>query len=135
MTKTKPLTHNQQVVFDVLSQADRPQTAYEILETDAARKQGLKAPLTIYRALDSLVARALVHRIESLNAFIACDHGPHPEPAAFLICSECKQATEISLEACKQTFRETAQQHGFQIGQVNVEMTGLCPACASSKAD
>lgn len=130
MTKMTRLTHNQQIVYDVLSQTDMPKTAYEILNSEPARRNGLKAPLTIYRALDSLVDKALIHRIESLNAFIACDHEPHPEPAAFLICRKCRKVSETTLEACTQIFQATARQHRFVIEQVNVEMTGMCAECA-----
>lgn len=131
MTKPASLTHNQQIVYDVLSSTDTPKTAYEILDTDIARENGLKAPLTIYRALDSLLDKALVHRIESLNAFIACDHGPHPEPAAFLICRICKKTSEITLENCKEVFVATARKNKFLVEHVNIEMTGMCAGCTS----
>lgn len=133
MTHSARLTHNQEIVFDVLNQHGVPMTAYEILDTDMARRNGLKAPLTIYRALSSLVEKALVHRIESLNAFIACDHGPHLEPAAFLICRNCKKTSEITMGACKADFQTAAGQNRFSIEQVNIEMTGLCAACSGQE--
>ncbi|PLX35296.1 MAG: transcriptional repressor [Hyphomicrobiales bacterium] len=129
MAKATGLTHNQQIVFDVLSHADRPQTAYEILGSELAHENGLKAPLTIYRALEALVDKALVHRIESLNAFIACDHEPHPEPAAFLICRNCRKTHETTMEACSGIFQATARQQLFTVEQVTIEMSGLCAEC------
>ena len=62
-----------------LANAYKPLTAYEILEK--LRPKGVSAPTTVYRALDKLVASAKVHRIESLNAFVACRGGGNGAPA------------------------------------------------------
>ena len=55
MAQSTKLTRNQQIVRDCLKAAGQPLSAYDILNLDAAREQGLKAPLTIYRALDKLL--------------------------------------------------------------------------------
>ena len=66
------LTKNQSLVFETLQRADQPISAYTIL--DRLRDHGFRAPLQVYRALDKLVEAGLVHRLESLNAFVACAH-------------------------------------------------------------
>ena len=66
------LTKNQSLVFDVLTRAEQPISAYTIL--DRLREHGFRAPLQVYRALDKLLEAGLVHRLESLNAFVACAH-------------------------------------------------------------
>ena len=66
------LTKNQSAVFSALRGAGKPLGAYEIL--DQVRDQGFRAPLQVYRALQKLMELRLVHRIESRNAFVACDH-------------------------------------------------------------
>ena len=53
------------------------------------------APITVYRALDFLLAHGLVHKIESRNAFIACSHPHDGEPAALLICENCGMVAEL----------------------------------------
>ncbi|GAF76572.1 unnamed protein product, partial [marine sediment metagenome] len=70
MATKQKLTRNQDVVIKALAAIGQPLSAYRILDLDCVRDAGLKAPLTIYRALDKLVALGLVHRIESLNAFV-----------------------------------------------------------------
>ena len=80
------LTKNQALVFGKLSDASGPLTAYALL--DNLRENGFRAPLQVYRALDKLVDYGLVHRLESLNAFVACRHkgcADH-KTAAFAIC-------------------------------------------------
>ena len=57
---------------------------------------GADAPPTVYRALDFLMANGFVHKLESVNAFVACHH---PSSAAhsvpFLICNSCHSAVEL----------------------------------------
>jgi Fur family zinc uptake transcriptional regulator len=128
------LTRNQQAVLTALKGADKPLTAYDVLGLPAIRKAGMKAPLTIYRALDKLMDRGLVHRIESLNAFIHCDHGPHEHATGFLICTDCGRTLEVHLEACETHLAGRARDQGFAVDDVRVEMTGRCPDCAARAA-
>jgi Fur family zinc uptake transcriptional regulator len=123
------LTKNQSIVIGALKQAGRPLSAYQILDIEAVRGAGLKAPLTIYRALDKLVEHGLVHRIESLNAFVVCEEEAHVEPAAFMICRECKQTIEFPATSIRRQMAKQAEAHGFRIEQINLEVTGLCAAC------
>tara|TARA_R110000772_G_scaffold264038_2_gene384293 strand:- start:4737 stop:5162 length:426 start_codon:yes stop_codon:yes gene_type:complete len=128
------LTRNQQAVLTALKGADKPLTAYDVLGLPAIRKAGMKAPLTIYRALDKLIDRGLVHRIESLNAFVHCDHGPHDHATGFLICTDCGRTLEVHLEACETHLAGRARDQGFAVDNVRVEMTGRCPDCAARVA-
>lgn len=126
------LTKNQAVVLDALKSGDTPMTAYEILGLEGVRKAGLKAPLTIYRALDKLIEAGLVHRIESINAFVACERCPHPGPAGFAICDKCRKTVELTLTDCETHLTENARRAGFKVDEMHVEMRGRCADCLSS---
>src|SRR3954470_20560978 len=96
MSASHDLTKNQGLVLGTLEKAEGPLSAYTIL--DALRSDGLRAPLQVYRALDKLLAFGLVHRLESLNAFVACAH-PHCHASsmmAFAICEKCGSVEEFS---------------------------------------
>lgn len=127
-----PLTKNQAAVYAVLEDASKPLGAYDILE--AVREVGLKGPPQVYRALDKLVSLGLVHRIESLNAFLACHHGPHEEPAAFIICRHCELTVELPVSRIETFLVSDALPEGFSVDEVKVEIKGRCrdctPACA-----
>ena len=89
------LTKNQQMVLTILNKADMPLSAYSIL--DGLREFGFKAPLQVYRALDRLIELGKVHRIESMNAFIACEHSlcQVSDMTAFTICEKCEKVSEV----------------------------------------
>ena len=89
-------------ILSALSEAHRPLSAYDLL--DRLRPTGVAAPLTVYRALDKLIASGRVHRIESLNAFVACrkaehhhaaDHNELRRAVAFTICDRCGTVEEF----------------------------------------
>ena len=130
MTAVKrKLTKNQDTVLTALREDGRPLSAYQLLDVPSVRDNGLKAPLTIYRALDKLIAYGMVHRIESLNAFVVCEHEPHHDPAAFMICRECRRTIEVGTDAIKRTVLKQAEANGFEIDRLNVEVTGRCENC------
>lgn len=128
----KTLTRNQRIVFNTLLDAGAPLTAYKILELPAIQKEGLKAPLTIYRALEGLLEKSLAHRIESLNAFVACSSAPHNDSAAFMICEKCGMTIELPINASETPLREQASKKGFHLHKISIEMLGVCECCRKS---
>jgi hypothetical protein len=74
--KSPELNKNEKKILSALGRSEKPLSAYDIL--DRARSDALKAPVQVYRALEKLSSRGLVHRIEALNAFVACSDCKHP---------------------------------------------------------
>ena len=126
------LTKNQTLVLNVLAASGTPLSAYAIL--DALRDEGLRAPLQVYRALDSLMAFGNVHRLESLNAFVACSHpkcGMHSN-VAFTICEKCSNVSEITDEKLTSQLTELANKRRFSLSKSTIELRGLCSECQPS---
>ena len=123
------LTANQQLVFRTLEKAQAPLSAYAILEQ--LQGDGLRAPLQVYRALDKLIDFGLVHRLESLNAFIACDHqGDHARhPVAFAICEACGLVEEFVDPSVEKGLSSWSKERAFRPKRVTVELRGLCESC------
>lgn len=118
-------------IYQLLLQADRPTKAYDLIAVYAGAGRPPPKPPTVYRALDFLVAHGLVHRIESLNAFVAC-HGDHRGAAAeFLICDCCGRVEELDL-AIGAAAIEAARARGFQPGRIVLEVHGACAECAGA---
>lgn len=124
------LKRNEQLVYDALCQSQTPLKAYELLEQ--LQDHGLKAPMTIYRALEALIAKECVVKIESLNAFIAVCADRTPLARAFLICRECMQAKEIALD--EHQVAALFSPIEVSAGDVRIEAFGEChQLCERSK--
>ncbi len=127
------LTKNQALVFDALTSAACPLSAYTIL--DELRDQGFRAPLQVYRALEKLLELGIVHRLETQNAFVACKHpggDTHEEThdaVAFMICETCGTVAEIADEALATQLQELAVTTNFALDQSVVELRGKCVGC------
>ena len=129
---TKPgqsLTKNQALVFQALTKSPVPMTAYGLL--DDLRPEGFRAPPQVYRALDKLVEHGLVHRLESMNAFVACAHEAcHPTGmVAFAICDECGQATEFNDEIVAKRLADWSAARQFTASRTTIEIRGECADC------
>lgn len=123
------LTRNQTLVFDVLSKAEGPLSAYTIL--DHLRDDGFRAPLQVYRALEKLLDYGMIHRLESLNAFVACAHPQchNHDLIAFAICDQCGQVTEFSDTAIENLVSAWGLQNGFAASKTTLELRGHCKNC------
>ena len=115
-------------VLEILLEQHKALGAYEILDHLRAKGLGSQPPVA-YRALEFLVSKGFAHRIERLNAFVACAHpGAHHAPA-FLICRSCDAVAEASADPAGGRLAQTAQEAGFVIERMVVEVEGLCPNC------
>lgn len=122
------LTPIRRRVLELVWSNHKPSKAYDLLSR-IRDEHHAAAPPTVYRALDFLLDAGLVHRIESLNAFVGCDgdHG-HAAPK-FLICQACAHAAELPGDAIDAAIGQAATAAGFKVDDSVVEVTGLCAGC------
>jgi Fur family transcriptional regulator, zinc uptake regulator len=123
------LTPLRRRVLHILAESHSPLGAYEIVER--LKKTRDPAPaMSVYRALDFLVAEGLAHRIESKNAFLACIHGhEEDEIVLFLLCERCHRAAEVTSSALGRDLAQAAGGVGFSARARVLEVTGLCNTC------
>jgi len=115
-------------VLEILLQHHRALGAYAILDRLRAEGFGSQPPVA-YRALDFLVAQGFAHRIERLNAFIACALPGEPHSPAFMICRACDTVAETQSVSGRGTLGAAARATGFRIERTVLEAEGLCPTC------
>lgn len=130
--QSEDLTRNQTLVMGALTRSEGPLSAYTIL--DRLRDDGFRAPLQVYRALDKLVEFGLVHRLESLNAFVACRHPgcEAHETIAFMICERCGQVSEITDTTLARRMKRLANDAGFALKKTTLELSGICGDCQAA---
>ena len=128
------LTDIRRQVLTALAADHAPAGAYEVI--DRLSRDGGKppAPITVYRALDFLLAHGLAHRIESRNAYVACSHdhdGADGAPVVFLICERCGAVGEAATPAFAEALDRIARAAGFRPRSPVIEVTGECVHCAA----
>lgn len=121
-------TSVRQKALEILLQEHRALGAYEVL--DRLRENGFGSqPPVAYRALDFLVENGFVHKIEKLNAFVACANPDSSHSPAFMICRECEAVAETHSAPARGVLGDAAKAAGFVIERTVVEAEGLCPTC------
>ncbi|EIC22204.1 transcriptional repressor [Thiorhodovibrio frisius] len=125
------LTARRRRVLEILCQSERPLSAYQILEE--LRDGAPLAPPTVYRALDFLLEQGLIHKLETLHAFVGCNHPDHPHASQFLICADCGGVTEIEDASLSDSVQVAASRSGFKPRRSVVEVLGLCAYCSETQ--
>ena len=119
-------------VLELVWDSHAPIGAYAIMELLRAADDRAAAPPTVYRALEFLLDQGLVHKIESLNAFVGCDRPEERHVSQFLICSSCKAAVELTDPAILKAVEGSAQKSGFSFKRLTIEAQGLCATCSEA---
>lgn len=122
------LTKLRRRVFELVWSSHAPVGAYDLLRQLGREREGA-APPTVYRALDFLRAHGLIHRIESLNAFVGCCRPDRAHAGQFLICRACGTAAEIDDPRVNAAIKRRADEMGFAVHHKTIEVEGLCPPC------
>ncbi len=119
-------------VLGLVLAAEGPVGAYNLLDRLRRSRAGA-APPTVYRALSFLVAKGLIHRVERLNAFVACT-APHRHdtPAHLLICRACGRVTEVGDSLLSGQLTSSAEAAGFTTLAATIELEGICVRCTVS---
>ena len=122
------MTRIRRKVLQLLLESNEPAKAYDLLNN--LDGEGAAKPPTIYRALDFLQEAGLAHKIESLNAYVACGHANHTHSAVFLICDTCGNAEELHAVTTKTAIDAETLAAGFQTKRAMIEAHGVCRNCA-----
>ena len=122
------LTKWRRRVLEILLEQHRSLGAYEILERlgDSVSKP---KPPTAYRALDYLVEHGLAHRIEKMNAYVACAQPGACDRAGFFFCKLCHTVAEVQCAGAESDLMRAAATSGFAAEQTVIEVEGVCAAC------
>jgi Fur family transcriptional regulator, zinc uptake regulator len=115
------------MIATMLRQASKPLSAYDLI--NLLRDQDAIAPTTVYRSLSRLIAAGMVHRIESLNAFVSCTQGCKHRTAMFAICDTCGAVTEFEDTVIADRLAAWARSAEFSVSRTAIELRGRCKGC------
>lgn len=122
-------------VLKVLSENDTPIGAYDILRALNDRYRPL-APITIYRALNSLTEIGLVRKLASRNAYFIGTDGSQGRIAKrgariSVVCEICDRVREADSNKAYCAIEAAAGAIGFSLSVTEVDVTGICDGCRS----
>lgn len=129
--QSERLTQARLAAYAELLSAKVALSAYELIALLEKRQNRKIAPLTVYRHLDFLTRVGLVHRIESTQSYLPCDHPEHPHESQYLLCNECGSAEEVHSATLEKNLVQIAGNHGFQAAKTVIELSGVCESCAT----
>ncbi len=122
------LTPIRKRVLEILLEEHRAMGAYDILDRLRDENRNAQPPVA-YRALDFLVSYGFAHKLQKLNAFIACGHPEDTHTPVFMICNSCNSVAEADMGQDDTAIDRAANALGFQISSKLIEAEGLCPSC------
>jgi len=122
------LTKPRLEVLKIIAENSKPVGAYAILE-ELGRCLHFPKPPTAYRALDFWVQKGLIHRIESLNAYVICHADYGHEGSQFMVCDDCGVAIEMHIDELPETLKGNALENTFKPSDWTIEIHGLCNKC------
>jgi Fur family transcriptional regulator, zinc uptake regulator len=118
-------------VLSLIAKSNGPAKAYTLLD-QLKPDHHAAAPPTIYRAVDFLLEHGFIHKIESINAFVACPHPGDSHVAQFLLCDQCSSVTEIDSAELPELLTSLAQRQHFKARKLVVEVHGICRHCSAA---
>lgn len=126
------LTPTRRRVLELIVYSPGGTKAYDLLDTLAKENSSARPP-TVYRALDFLLSNGLIHRIESLNAYVRCTCPEHVKAYQLLICEICGYVQELHEELIDQRLDAAAEKQGFSVIKKTIEVHGRCQDCQPDK--
>ena len=124
------LTQLRKRVLELIWESHGPVKAYDILDKLGDNKASAKPP-TVYRSLDFLTENGLVHKLNSLNAYVGCSHPAKTHACYFLICDQCREVKECCNQLLTKAINTTSVDNNFKVSSVTLEIEGLCEHCAN----
>ena len=118
----------QVAILEILKTNEKPMSAYDILG-ELRNDNPRIAPPTIYRTLSDLVEKGRAHRLESLNAYIACKNHKHDESAVITICEDCGAVHEYVATDVLKALSNVIAHSGFATLRHVIELQGVCENC------
>lgn len=120
-----------ETVLKVLHDAKTPQSAYDVLGKLRAQHPHI-APTTVYRALSTLTKREQIHRLESMNAYVVCQHNHSAHKPILAICDHCGRVEESVAPKVMTALDDLAEKSGFAASRQVIELHGQCVTCSES---
>ena len=134
MARGVRLTPLRRKVLELIWDSHKAAKAYDLLERIKPFEYAAK-PATVYRALEFLMEQGLIHRVESLNAFIGCVCSERQHEQLLLICKRCEEIEERPAPEVMNALTWEIVRAGFVVHHKAIEVHGICARCIEEERD
>ena len=118
-------------VLSIMRNASTPLSAYDVLGKLRVLNPKL-APTTVYRVLAQLNKSGQIHRLESMNAYVACQREHHKQTPVLSVCDDCGAVEENLAPQVLSALSDLVGQSGFSATRQVIELHGQCVSCNGS---
>jgi len=122
------LTSLRRRILEQILKTDGVIKAYDLIHELSSADHSIKPP-TVYRSLAFLLEQGFIHRIESLNGFVACNHPGEAHEIILMICDACGLIHEVQHTDISAALDQVAQDQGFGLTEKVIELHGICRDC------
>jgi len=130
------LTETRQHMLEVLLDVSTPMSAYELTDHYNMLLACDIKTMSVYRVLDFLESIRLVHRLQSINKYIICNHtfgACEEHPPLFMICKSCQHIEEVEIaQDVIDALTQHAKSADFSSVGSQIELYSLCKSCQST---
>jgi Fur family zinc uptake transcriptional regulator len=134
----KPTDKRSKILALLLKAEEKPLSAYDITDLFNQSYDDHMVANSVYRILDWLSEANLVHKLVTVNKFLACQHDKclrHSSFSIFMICRECQKSFErFASEAMIKELKRGAENAEFGHLAPHIELSGVCTECQSQVA-
>jgi Fe2+ or Zn2+ uptake regulation protein len=101
----------------------------EQVHSELTRDVPSLSPATIYATLDLLDELGLVRRVSTPGGVTVFDS--RPEQHHHLVCRNCGRMEDLDTNVETAAARRAARKAGFRVEHAELQLSGLCRACAA----
>ena len=120
------LTQYRSVVLEMLRATENHPTAAEVFRIVRRRRPGV-AYATIYNSLNWLERKGMIARVDFVDE--AARYDPIVERHDHLICNQCGELKDVTLQLPPQLVGHAVRREGFRVERYRTELFGLCGTC------
>lgn len=131
------LTNKRKLALSLLLKSSKALSAYELVEAYKTELGDTMPAMSMYRILEFLMAENLVHRLDLINKYVACEHIKCEQEHAqtqFLICGQCQKVKEVAISApIMDLLKKNTSDAGFHLASPQLEINCICQDCMSTE--
>ena len=120
---------NNSTILNIIKKSSKNLSAYQIL--DKFQKIKKVHPTTVYRSLEFLINRGIIHKSNINKTYVMCRHSgqhKHDQNTLLDICKKCGKTEEL-LKKIFLPITKMSKLKKFDLSYFDIEILTMCKSC------